>query len=192
MNIHTATAAPVPGQNCQGDGRQVSCTSCSYSVPAWALFCARCGAFLACPSPSLSTGQEEGIRGRNETHIFVLTLLGRRDATRPFDLSNGTSLGSFSISSTGVTRAGSHARDEIILDDVSVSKHHAQFVGRGSHCLVRDLDSVNGTFVNGVRVESIDLSSGDSIQIGRFRLLYFEFPANGSRPRTPTMSASAA
>ncbi len=69
--------------------------------------------------------------------------------------------------------AGRAADSDILLDDVTVSRHHAKFVARedGGWDVV-DLGSLNGTYVNRTSVERVALVSGDLIQIGKFRLQF--------------------
>jgi pSer/pThr/pTyr-binding forkhead associated (FHA) protein len=63
---------------------------------------------------------------------------------------------------------------DLLLDDTSVSRRHAIIVARGSRARLLDDRSLNGTFVNGRRIENVDLRDGDIIIIGRFELRYFE------------------
>ena len=60
----------------------------------------------------------------------------------------------------------------VFLDDVTVSRRHAVLVERDSRWFVEDQGSLNGTFVNRRRVESAELSDGDEIQIGKYRLTF--------------------
>jgi pSer/pThr/pTyr-binding forkhead associated (FHA) protein len=72
---------------------------------------------------------------------------------------------------TGSTRIGRDPDDGIFLDDVTVSRHHAEFDVRGDELLLRDLGSTNGTYVNGARRDEVELASGDEVIIGRFHLV---------------------
>jgi pSer/pThr/pTyr-binding forkhead associated (FHA) protein len=63
--------------------------------------------------------------------------------------------------------------NDIQLDDFTVSRQHAVLVREGSDWLLRDLGSLNGTYVNNERVEEAVVRHGDAIQIGRFRLVVF-------------------
>jgi len=56
---------------------------------------------------------------------------------------------------------------------VTVSRKHAEFVRSGSGYTIRDVGSLNGTYVNGERVEQTELASGDEVQIGKFKLGFF-------------------
>lgn len=71
----------------------------------------------------------------------------------------------------GPTKVGRDPDDGIFLDDVTVSRHHAEFEARGDVLVVRDLGSTNGTYVNGSRAEETEIHSGDEVIIGRFHLV---------------------
>ncbi len=69
--------------------------------------------------------------------------------------------------------AGRHPEAEVFLDDVTVSRRHAEFVRQGTVFHVRDLGSLNGTYVGGRLVDSVQLADGDDVQIGKFRLTFY-------------------
>jgi pSer/pThr/pTyr-binding forkhead associated (FHA) protein len=69
--------------------------------------------------------------------------------------------------------AGRHPDSDIFLDDVTVSRKHAVFVMQGKGYVVRDSGSLNGTYVNRERIEEAPLHTGDEVQIGKFRLVYY-------------------
>ncbi len=71
-----------------------------------------------------------------------------------------------------ITKAGRHPESDIFLDDITVSRRHAEFVTSDQVTTVRDVGSLNGTYVNRERIEEARLSSGDEVQIGKFKLLY--------------------
>ncbi|MGO9652964.1 oxoglutarate dehydrogenase inhibitor Odhl [Mycobacterium sp.] len=71
-----------------------------------------------------------------------------------------------------VTTAGRHPGSDIFLNDVTVSRRHAEFrLENGEFCVV-DIGSLNGTYLNGKPVQSAVLANGDEIQIGKFRLVF--------------------
>jgi hypothetical protein len=72
----------------------------------------------------------------------------------------------------GLTTAGRHPDSDIFLDDVTVSRRHAEFYRQGAFFTVRDVGSLNGTYVNRERIEEAHLTGGDEVQIGKFRLLF--------------------
>lgn len=61
---------------------------------------------------------------------------------------------------------------DIFLNDVTISRHHASLSLVGEKVLVRDAGSLNGTYVNGVCVDSAELQHGDALQIGRFQMIF--------------------
>ena len=75
-----------------------------------------------------------------------------------------------------VTSAGRHPDSDIFLDDVSVSRRHAQFRRENGEYLVVDTGSLNGTYVNRKPVEPVALANGDEIQMGKFRLVFLTRP----------------
>jgi pSer/pThr/pTyr-binding forkhead associated (FHA) protein len=71
-----------------------------------------------------------------------------------------------------LTHVGRHPDSEIFLDDITVSRRHAEFVRSASGYVVRDVGSLNGTYVNRERIDEVPLSSGDEVQIGKFKLVF--------------------
>lgn len=71
------------------------------------------------------------------------------------------------------TSVGRHPNADIFLDDVTVSRRHAEFHRHGQTFQVKDLASLNGTYYDGVRIESAMLEDGSEIQIGKFRLTFY-------------------
>ena len=85
----------------------------------------------------------------------------------------GAGVGSRFLLDQDVTVAGRHPDADIFLDDVTVSRKHAEFIRSGNRFSVTDLGSMNGTYAVGSRVDSADLSHGDEVQIGKFRMTFF-------------------
>lgn len=84
----------------------------------------------------------------------------------------GPNTGSRFLLDSDRTRAGRSPGSEIFLDDVTVSRKHAEFVRGPEGFEVRDTGSLNGTYVNRERVDSSALRAGDEVQIGRFRMTF--------------------
>jgi predicted component of type VI protein secretion system len=78
-----------------------------------------------------------------------------------------------------VTSAGRNPDSDIFLDDVTVSRHHAEIRLENGEFLLVDLDSLNNTYVNQEPVDSAVLVDGDEIQIGKFRLMFLTRPTTG-------------
>ena len=77
-----------------------------------------------------------------------------------------------------VTRAGRHPDSDIFLDDITVTRRHAEVVRRADGFHVVDVGSLNGTYVNRDRVEETKLGNGDELQIGKFKLVFFTGQGN--------------
>jgi predicted component of type VI protein secretion system len=72
-----------------------------------------------------------------------------------------------------LTVAGRHPEADIFLDDVTVSRRHAEFLRHGKAFQVRDLGSLNGTYFDGVRIDTAILTDGSEVQVGKFRLTFY-------------------
>ena len=91
----------------------------------------------------------------------------------------GPNAGSRFLLDSDVTTAGRHPESDIFLDDVTVSRRHAEFVREGNGFLVRDVGSLNGTYLDRQRIESAGLAGGDEVQIGKYRLVFLAGPGGG-------------
>jgi Inner membrane component of T3SS, cytoplasmic domain/zinc-ribbon domain len=81
-----------------------------------------------------------------------------------------------------LTTAGRHPDSDIFLDDVTVSRRHAEFYREAGRFTVRDVGSLNGTYVNGSRIEEAELAANDEVQIGKFRLKFLASPDLWGQP----------
>jgi pSer/pThr/pTyr-binding forkhead associated (FHA) protein len=98
-------------------------------------------------------------------------------------MQRGPSAGARFLLDADRTIAGRSPASDIFLDDVTVSRKHVEFVREGSDVVVRDVGSLNGTYVNRVRIEQATLRAGDEVQIGKFRMTFHPSPvrAGGAR-----------
>jgi pSer/pThr/pTyr-binding forkhead associated (FHA) protein len=85
----------------------------------------------------------------------------------------GPNAGSRFLIDKDVTTAGRHPESDIFLDDVTVSRRHAEFRRKDGQFYVHDVGSLNGTYVNRQRVEETLLAAGDELQIGKFKLTFY-------------------
>lgn len=85
----------------------------------------------------------------------------------------GPNSGARFLLDSDVTTVGRHPNADIFLDDVTVSRRHAEFHRHGDSFQVQDLASLNGTYYDGVRIESALLEEGGEVQIGKFRLTFY-------------------
>jgi len=160
----------------------VFCTQCGQQNPDDSKFCARCGAPLTIPATS-------GAPAVYQTTTISMTSV---DATEehaddlddvaveslPFGsallvVKRGPNAGSRFLLDKDVTTVGRHPESDIFLDDVTVSRRHAEFQRHDGGFSVRDVGSLNGTYLNRERIEESPLAGGDEVQIGKFRLVYF-------------------
>jgi pSer/pThr/pTyr-binding forkhead associated (FHA) protein len=92
----------------------------------------------------------------------------------------GPNAGSRFLLDADATTAGRSTKSDIFLDDVTVSRRHATFGRHGAGFSVRDLGSLNGTYVNRERVDEAVLKAADEVQIGKYRLTFHPSPARES------------
>ena len=74
--------------------------------------------------------------------------------------------------SSEVINVGRAEECDVFLDDVTVSRRHAEFRHGAQGWSVQDVGSLNGTYVNRVRVDDQQLRGGDEVQIGKFRFIF--------------------
>lgn len=93
---------------------------------------------------------------------------------------SGPNAGARFLLDSDTTTAGRHPDADIFLDDVTVSRKHVEFHRTESGFEVVDMGSLNGTYVNHDRVDSVQLKTGNEVQIGKFRLTYYLSPARAA------------
>ena len=151
------------------DGANVAfCPLCGHSSEANANFCAACGHRL---NPA---GDSAGAASVDEptTELELEADLIRYPAV--LVVTQGPAAGSrFELSDAHVT-LGRHPESDIFLDDITVSRHHAEIYRDGLVQHVKDMGSLNGTYLNSRRVEDAGLKNGDELQVGRFKLVYYD------------------
>jgi pSer/pThr/pTyr-binding forkhead associated (FHA) protein len=158
------------------------CTNCGSSNPEGARFCSQCGTKLAGDTPNDATATIS-VSGAERSEISSDRQLNPVDAAAVDALPKGSALlvvqrgpgaGSRFLLDKDVTTAGRHADSEIFLDDVTVSRRHATFTREGDAFTVSDAGSLNGTYVNRDRIDTVLLKDTDEVQIGKYRLVFFQ------------------
>ena len=149
----------------------VYCSECGFQSPAAANYCARCGALLVRPN-------------EDETTVTLTPGDLRDDDDDAVDVSvEGTALvvragggiaGETFVPAGERTLIGRSPECDVFLDDVTVSRRHAELLHDGDRYTIRDLGSLNGTFVNRKRVESAELNDDDEVQIGKYRMTFLQ------------------
>jgi pSer/pThr/pTyr-binding forkhead associated (FHA) protein len=86
----------------------------------------------------------------------------------------GPNVGARFLLDADLTTVGRHPEADIFLDDVTVSRRHAEFLRTGIRFEVKDLGSLNGTYLDGTRIAgTIGLHDGAEVQVGKFRLTFY-------------------
>jgi hypothetical protein len=149
----------------------VYCPECGFQNPEAANYCSKCGALLH-TQESGETTQQFSPEDREE----LLEKLGDVGVTGPALVvrSGGGRSGETFAPQGERTTIGRSPECGIFLDDVTVSRKHAELVERDGRWTIEDGGSLNGTFVNRKRVESAQLADGDEIQIGKYRLTFLQ------------------
>jgi FHA domain/zinc-ribbon domain len=190
----------------------VFCSRCNRPNPDDARYCSNCGAPLTRAAATggwavaSDRGRGAGTDRPGETTSMIAPVTGEAEyAEYPeepaFDYSavdalppgtallvvlRGPNAGSRFLLDHDFTSTGRHPDSDIFLDDVTVSRRHAEFYRHGGdRFTVRDVGSLNGTYVNRERIEEAELFGGDEVQIGKFRLLFLTRSPEVGRRRGP-------
>ena len=86
---------------------------------------------------------------------------------------SGPARGARFLLNSSLTTIGRSNENEIFLDDVTVSRKHAEIICNGKSYSIKDLGSLNGTYVDGKIKENAQLSDGMELNIGKYRLHFF-------------------
>ncbi len=151
----------------------VFCNNCGHRNPEGVNFCSSCGhALLAEGDEATITlhavdDPESGEVRLDVERVEVPHGAGVLLVTR------GPNVGARYLLGDQVVRAGRHPESDIFLDDITVSRRHVEIVPKdGANYVVRDVGSLNGTYVNRERIDELQLAPGDELQIGKFKLVY--------------------
>ncbi len=110
-------------------------------------------------------------------HVLTRSDLATVEALRPgtalLVVLRGPNTGARFLLDEDEVSSGRHPDSDIFLDDVTVSRRHAVFTRVDGHYRVSDVGSLNGTYVNRQLIDAVDLATGDEVQIGKFRLVFY-------------------
>ena len=127
--------------------------------------------FQGVPAPGAEHAETHDIRGLSAEDQATIEAL--RPGTALLLVLRGPNTGARFLLDDLEVSTGRHPDSDIFLDDVTVSRKHALFIGSEQGYIVRDAGSLNGTYVNRERIEEAHLHTGDEVQIGKFRLVYY-------------------
>lgn len=154
----------------------VFCNQCGHRNPPESSFCSSCGGVLDNIADHTLTLQRvdplQDAPGADDDVVVAMSDLVHDAAS--LVVRNGPQAGTALALSARLTRLGRHPDSEISLDDITVSRRHAEIERTSEGYVVRDAGSLNGTYVNQRRVESAVLQQGDELQVGKFRLVFFQ------------------
>jgi hypothetical protein len=153
----------------------VYCNACGHRNPPQSVFCSACGTVLDAPThrtivlpktdplqdaPGSADNAVIGAREVAPGEVMLVVRQGDVMGTR------------FALTGDQVA-VGRIPDNDIVLDDVTVSRRHAVLVNESGKWMVRDLRSLNGTYLNHVRVDEAVINHGDELQVGKYRLVAF-------------------
>ena len=149
----------------------VFCNQCGHRNPPASAFCSSCGAPLdRLDARTLNLTRVDPLpdapgpvpRGELPQEVGVLIVRAGAQAGDRFELDRDT------------VRLGRHPDSEISLDDITVSRRHVDIERTPEGYVATDAGSLNGTYVNQERIDKVLLRHGDELQVGKFRLVFFE------------------
>ncbi len=143
------------------------CPQCGAEVKPGMKFCAECGTKLDIGQSTVSYAPSFGEEGTPAVPGEV-----EGAALIELDQVEGTAGRRMHELSDEVVTVGRGQESSIFLDDVTVSRKHAEILHGDRGYRIRDVGSLNGTYVNRVRVDAVDLRNGDEIQVGKYRFRF--------------------
>ncbi|MFE7777016.1 FHA domain-containing protein [Streptomyces sp. NPDC057445] len=185
-----ASQAPA-GQPRQEDPSMPVCTRCGHRNPETSRFCSNCGAPLRPGAQAERASETTSTISISGLEAYDAEMTGQTavpslspEAQAAVDalplgsallvVRRGPNSGSRFLLDGELTTAGRHPQSDIFLDDFTVSRRHVEFrrAPDGSFT-VTDVGSLNGTYVNREPIDSVQLSNGDEVQIGKYRLVFY-------------------
>ena len=155
----------------------IFCNRCGHRNPEGSNFCSSCGAVLeriSAGDPATTTITFAPVEAAGEVgeEEITVSLEDHPTGVGLLVVKRGPNAGSRFTLGEQVTTIGRHPDSDIFLDDVTVSRRHAEINLFGGQFTVTDAGSLNGTYLNRERIEKAVLHSGDELQIGKFRLVF--------------------
>lgn len=145
------------------------CMACGLENEPSADTCAKCG-------KTLGGGTEETLGFippvEAETEESVADIETRLERGAVLVVKKGPDAGERFVLLKDETTLGRDPQSDIFLNDITVSRKHARVDRAGQEVTLADVGSLNGTYVNGERVDEAELRNGDEIQIGKFKMVF--------------------
>jgi pSer/pThr/pTyr-binding forkhead associated (FHA) protein len=150
------------------------CRECGHANPAVGNFCSSCGAAL--PKDDITTDLPVVDLEAEGVHDIDRSAFGPHEGL--FVVPQGPKAGARYALDSDVVTVGRHPESDIFLDDITVSRRHAEVRREGARYWVRDVGSLNGTYVNRERADDQELDDGDELQVGKFKLVFVHGTGN--------------
>jgi len=128
---------------------------------------------IGAPAEPLTDNDADADVGATLSAQDQATVDALRHGTALLVVLRGPNAGARFLLDSDEVSSGRHPDSDIFLDDVTVSRKHATFRREGDVFLVRDVGSLNGTYVNRERIDEAALKTRDEVQIGKFRLVFY-------------------
>jgi FHA domain/zinc-ribbon domain len=145
------------------------CGRCGHRNEPAARFCSSCGSALA--EGEENTLSHSALEDRDPT-AEIEAVAELEEGTGLVIVARGPNEGSTYLVDQDSVSVGRHPESSIFLDDITVSRRHSVIERRDDGFMIRDVGSLNGTYVNHDRVDHQPIANGDEIQIGRFVLIF--------------------
>ena len=154
---------------------KIYCHECGYQNTEEGKYCSKCGALLheedagsqttirySISADEKEAAEEAAIEGVGGEGVFLVVRSGGGLAGEVFRPAGEK------------TTIGRQQDSDVFMDDITVSRNHAVLIHKEDGYYISDGGSLNGTYVNHVRVETQKLSDGDQVQIGKYKLTFIE------------------
>lgn len=146
---------------------ETSCSRCGHPNSMSSNFCSSCGFDLSRHEAEVTTAHRLDLSAPDDIEIS-----GPATAGAELVVTRGVQPGLRHPLDSHVVTLGRHPQSDITLDDVTVSRRHAEVRYIEGVYMVADVGSLNGTYLNRERVEEARMVSGDELQIGKFKLVF--------------------
>ncbi len=154
----------------------VACLHCGHVNQEGSRYCSSCGRPVTLQEDETTssfiqldlvsdTGDEKYLQALSEVPKGSAALV----------VKSGVGTGSWFVLEREITTIGRHPESNVFLDDITVSRRHAEIRKTGDHYELKDTGSLNGSYLNRERVELASLNHGDELQIGKYRFTYICF-----------------
>jgi pSer/pThr/pTyr-binding forkhead associated (FHA) protein len=149
----------------------MTCPSCGHENAPGSRFCSSCGTQLVDEAdPTTISFAPESDAAETPVPEVEVDLSDVPAGTGVLVVTRGEAAGTRILLDQPKTSAGRHPDSDIFLDDITVSRRHAEISHEGDAYRVRDAGSLNGTYVNRERIEDSTLEHGDVLQVGKYKL----------------------